>query len=555
MTPPIVIGTLYGILTVLCLAALRPKSWVDGLIRSSISALARLGERRGPAIATIFFGVIAIRLAVLPLLGIPTPGIHDEFGYLLAADTFVHGRLANPTPAMWKSFETFHENFLPTYSSMYPPAQGAFLALGQLLGQPWIGVLLSTALMCVAIYWALCAWIPPRWAFLASLMAALKLCVATYWINSFWGGAPAAIGGALVLGAFGRILQRPRVGNAVLLGIGVSLLANSRPFEGMLYCLPVAGVFLYWLAGKTKSPGTTKLRVQKVLLPLSAILIANFAFMGYYNWRLTRSPWQFPEQLNSRKYDVGAIFLWQLPKPPRVFDNAQFDDFYNHWERDLYQRTWEDFEDVTHTKYLLFRVTFAWWGLLCAIPGVFYMLRRRRMRLPLAALGCLSAGAFVLTWAYPHYFAPATAVFYACVALAIRRTHHLRPRKIAIGPLLARLVVLALVLDVTTAVVTENPDAIGWGGQRMTSRTEFIKQLESTPGNHLIMVRYAENHSSHDEWVFNGADLDGAKVIWARELDPEQNQRLFAYYKNRKIWVVNADAFIPSLDPYSPPKN
>jgi hypothetical protein len=554
MITPALVATLYVLLVIACVAALRPKSRLDRAIRSFVAALGRIGRRRWLAFTGIFLSVIVVRLAVLPLLSVPTPGIHDEFAYLLQADTFCHGRLANPPHPMWKSFETFHENFFPTYSSMYPPAQGAFLALGQLLGRPWIGVILSAALMCGAIYWALCAWIPPRWAFLAGSLAALKLCVATYWINSFWGGAAAAIGGALVLGGMGRILRRPSALNAVLLGIGASILANSRPFEGALFCLPVSGVFLYWLAGKTKTPATPRERMQRVLLPLAAILFVNFAFMGYYNWRLTGNPREFPELLNSRKYDVGAIFLWQVPKPPREYNNAQFDDFYNGWERDLYKRTWGDFKEITYMKYWRLRVTYGWWGLLCALPGILYLFRRKRMRLPLVAAGFVLAGLFVITWPYPHYFAPATAVFYACAALAIRATGHWQPGNKRLGTLLSRVVVLTLVLDVTTSVVTGRADATQWGGERLPSRVAILKKLDATPDKHLVMVRYTEEHPADNEWVYNGADIDGSKVIWAREMDPGQDEKLFEYYRDRKIWLVKPDELFPSLLPYSPPK-
>jgi hypothetical protein len=130
----------------------------------------------------------------------------DDFSFLLAADTFAHGRLTNPTPAMWTHFESFHITMQPTYMSMYFPGQGLLLAAGKLLfGNPWFAVLMCSALMCAAICWMLQAWLPPGWALLGGILAMLRLGLFSYWVNTYTGGALiTALGGALVLGALPR---------------------------------------------------------------------------------------------------------------------------------------------------------------------------------------------------------------------------------------------------------------------------------------------------------------------------------------------------------------
>ena len=525
----------------------------ERLFRQVERALSSFASRRRLSITVLFLSVLGLRLVVLPLLPVPIPGIHDEFSYLLMADTFAHGRLANRPHPLWVSFESFHINWFPTYSSMYPPAQGAVLALGQFLGHPWIGVLLADAAMCAAILWALEAWLPARWAFLAASLAALKLGMASYWMNSYWGGAVSSIGGALVLGALGRIVRQARARDAALLGLGIAILANSRPYEGLLLCLPAAVAFLWWLAGKTKSPVGLRSRVRVVLLPLTVVLLLTAAFMGYYNWRLTGDPLLLPHVLNTRTYDTAALFLWQHDRPPLHYRNPQFEDFYNGWARNNYTSFLDDALRVSIEKLFRESVTYLWGGALLLLPAVPFVFGDSRMRFFVVTAGLVLAGIFVLVWSNPHYAAPITCVIFALLVEALRHLRACRTSARPMGRALSRAVVLTLVLDTGISVARGFCDPLWWPCSGDPSRAEIAEKLQHTPGKHLVMVRYSEDHNVHDEWVYNGAEIDSAKVLWARELDAAQNARLFAYFRDRQIWLVTPDFDNTLLEPYTPP--
>jgi hypothetical protein len=504
-------------------------------------SVVRFTQRPTLAMITVFLTVIAIRLLLLPRFAVPVPYIHDEFSYLLMGDTFAHGRLANPTHPVWLSFETMHVNWIPTYSSIYPPAQGIVLAIGQLLGHPWIGVLLSNAAMCAAILWMLRAWFPARWAFLGAVLVAAKFGFAHYWINSYWGGAAAATGGALVLGALARILRRATLREALLLGLGVAILANSRPYEGLLFCVPAGCVLLRWLTSRAKKSDDQAARFKAVLLPLATLLIFTGTFMACYNWKLTGNPLLFPHVLSMRTYHTESFFLWEQPKPPLHYNNLEFERFFNVMLRKEYGPSWQSAWKIWNLKLNLLLRTYLWPGALVLVPFVPLLFFDKKMRLLVVTFGLVIGGCLPLVWSNPHYVAPVTCIFFALVIQAMRRLQIMGRRGRRLGMGLSRAVVVLLLVETVSNVERDRCNPLRPSCQGDADREAVRKILQTTPGRHLVVVRYGARHDVFDEWVYNGAEIDTAKILWARDMDAAQNEKLFAYFKDRQIWLVNPD--------------
>ncbi|HST09076.1 MAG TPA: hypothetical protein VLL05_01770 [Terriglobales bacterium] len=303
--------------------------WIHPIEKS----LARFSQRKALAVVSLGVATILIRLALLPVSPIPAPAIHDEFSYLLGADTFAHGRLTNPPHAMWQFFDTFHVLQHPTYASKYPPGPGASMAIGQLLGHPWFGVLLSTAAMVMAMTWMLQSWVPPAWAFLGGVLVLLRLGLLNTWFDNYYSTGLAAAGAALVLGAFPRILKSTRTLDSLLLGAGAVLLACTRPFEGLLFCLPIGIVLAICFL---RRPKAARAALLCDLAPAVVVLAAGCAFLAYYNARVTGSAFVFPWSLYLRQYFNSPIFVWQKPGLPLHYSNPQFEEFFNHWQHDRY---------------------------------------------------------------------------------------------------------------------------------------------------------------------------------------------------------------------------
>src|SRR6266480_2886696 len=506
-----------------------PPGWRD-LWERFERGLSSLARRR--TLSWVGFGVLVlvVRAMLLPVWPIPTPSVYDEFSYILQADTFAHGRLANPAHPLWHFFESIYILQQPTYASRFPPAQGLAMAVGQVLfGQPWFGVWLSVGVLAAALCWALQGWLPPGWALLGAFIG-LDLCLFSYWMNSYWGGAVTAIGGALLIGAWVRIVRAKRWRYAWIFGIGAVTVVLARPFEGLLLVVPA--LIALSMANRT----------VRVWLPIVLTGVVGASWLAYDNYRVTGHPLRLPYREYYEQYEIVPPFsVMPLSTTPRTFRHFDLESR----ARETYERarSWRLFVDRPLDWLTLLR--FYYGNLIWLLPVVVFtpfLWRSRTTRFAAILVTMVGAASLIEVWWYPHYAAPFTAALLILVTQLMRYLRQWKYRGREPGRFLVNAmpiaVLLVMVASEAQAIATHRTaDQIQANNAQVAQKENIEKQLlKKAPGQHIIFVSYADLPSPHEEWIYNPADIDAAPVIWALDLGQDENKRLRRSYAGRSFW-------------------
>jgi hypothetical protein len=502
---------------------------------------------------------VALRLALLPHHPVPTPDLYDEFGHLLVADTLRHFRLANPAHPLHQFFETFFVLQQPTYSSIYPIGQGLAMALGRaIFGLPWAGVLLGVAAFCSLCYWMLRAWTTPGWAFLGGLLAVIEFGPLNQWTNSYWGGHFAAAAGCLTFGALPRLRERARARDGLWLGAGLAMHLITRPYESIFL---FASVALYFAPLVRRAEELR--RLARPLLAACALVAAGAAVTLLQNQRATQSWTTLPEMLSQYQYGVPASLTFQTdPVPHRELTPQQALEYKAQLTFRSGPETLSSYLTRLEYRVRFFRFFFLA-PLYVALPFFFLRIREYPYFWAAVTLLLFSLGVNFFPAFQFHYIAALTCLFVLVSVTGLQQLGQLTIRGYSFGADAARLIIFLCVAhfvlwygvhlfdDAESAPALaqyETWDAVNHGNPER--RIQVARQLAQPPGKQLVFVRYWPQHIFQDEWVYNDADIDAAKVVWARDLGPAENEKLRHYFPDRRVWLLEPDARPPQLRPY-----
>jgi hypothetical protein len=337
-----------------------------------------------------------------------------------------------------------------------------------------------------------------------------------------------------------------------LLGLGLGLQLLTRPYE-FIFLLASVGLYLSW-----------SFRKFARLTPVLLALLPAVALTLLQNKQVTGSWTTIPYTLSQYQYGVPAALTFQPnPIPHNDLTLQQQLDY-------KMQLAFGPSGPETITTYLTrlaYRVRFYRFFFLVplyiALPAFFFALREFRFAWVALTLLLFALGTNFFPIFQAHYIAAVTCLFVLVTVTGLQQISRLMIRGWPAGREAARLIVWLCAVhfifwyglhvfdtaDFSMAMRRyETWDVINHTNPER--RIEVYRQLANIPGKLLIFVRYSPQHIFQDEWVYNDADIDRARIVWARDLGAAENQKLQHYYPDRSVWLLEPDARPPALSAY-----
>jgi hypothetical protein len=394
------------------------------------------------------------------------------------------------------------------------------------------------------------------------LMAVFQFGPLNQWMNSYWGGAVSATAGCLVFGSLPRLRTSARMRDAALLGLGIAIQLLTRPYESILL---VGCVLLYFAPVLWQSEEVRRLlRTAPVVI---AVVLPAIGLTLLQNRQVTGSWTTLPYLLSRYEYGVPTTFTFQpnpLPHreltPEQQLEYRMQVSFHGH-ATDTFERYLQRLEyRVRFYRFFFFA------PLYLALLIFFTALREWRFIWVLLSLIIFALGANFYPFFFPHYIAAVTCLFVLAGIIGLERLSHLNIRGMPMGQEASAAILLIctahflfwygmhLFDNQPFSIALRKYETWDWiNHENPGGRNSIDRQLAQVSGKQLVFVRYWPQHIFQDEWVSNAADIDGARVVWARDAGAAENEKLRQYYPGRRVWLLEPDARPPKLSPFERP--
>jgi hypothetical protein len=292
---------------------------------------------------------------------------------------------------------------------------------------------------------------------------------------------------------------------------------------------------------------------SRLAVPFAAVFLCGATALAWYNWRVTGNPVVPPYLAYRNIYGTPQPYWWQQPLTIARFDYPEIrDNYLNQYrlyedrhslatimssERDRLRNFWRFFVGPFLTPALVFLV---------------FLYRDRRIR-PwlLMSIPFIAEKVAYHTW-FPQHSAPVTLLI---VLVLVQCWRHLRVwrRRQGTGLALSRTIMAAFCAAIFLGAVGRAAEPILphvfrhlppiWESlyppRRL--RDDVTAILNKMPGQHLLFVKYSPGHCFCEEWVSNGAELEGQKIVYARPRDPASDEALIQAFPNFDVWEIEPD--------------